>query len=1104
MSKLIDTLGLNGAQITAVTERHRDVVVIAGAGSGKTRTLAARYTCLLDDGLPPRSLIAITFTEKAAREMRNRIRQTISAWRRGDCPEQDQQRWQTIEADIDTARIGTIHSLCANLLRAHPAEAEIDPLFQVLDEGLAATLQAQVVEDTLSWAIDQIELKPLFAAFDTRALAEILSKLLVHRLETAAAGAQSDPLSLWNEAIMRVTVRFARSSPIQTAIEDLRRLRASESLVDDAGDKLAGQVQGLLSQWSIVEETIARHSAIDIAMALYDLRHNHCDGRSGKKSSLAKDAVRTIREAYDRTLQPWLGGRGKDDPRPDPAVERRAADLATLMRILFDHADSAYREAKDIRQALDFDDLEWGALRLLRDAGIRARWQRQTAAILVDEFQDTNERQRCIVEALAGINEGNAGRLFVVGDAKQSIYRFRGADVTVFRQLDHDIRGRGGLAVNLDLTFRAHKALVGALNGLLGEMMGETDCQDKPFAVPFVKLNAHRQESRETVSAPYVEFLCGLGSSALEGRTAAARLLVQRLREMRDQEEIDWGDVALLFRASTGFPDYEAALEAAGIPFATVAGRGFYDRPEIRDLLNILTALADPWNDLAMAGLLRSPAFGLTDVALYQLRWPMTTSGSAGPMPFRTALHGDLSQLSTRDRQLATRARDIVDHLSGLVDRVSVAELLKQVLDQTMYPGILAAANPGARLQRNVDKLLADAHASGLVRVTEFLEYVETLRESGAREGEAPSEAGGAVQLLTVHKAKGLEFPVVVIADATRVRPGSFDRVLLSPDLGMVLTTSRDEPSSLAFRLVKAVDKEQSEAEDLRLLYVAATRAREKLIVCGHHTGREPDAWMSKLLQAANIELSALIEQPGHWITTTLAESGQEVRGMAAALSDMDANILPETENHRAPTSRLKPLYSPPDSGSLEEIDDSTDTARRPTTRVTRHREHYDGTVVGKLVHEALQRWRFPGDPGLDGLLMAASAKAGLVDPSDIKRHIDQAIELLQRLRRDPRWTELDQAPRQHEVPYTLYLGDKVSSGTIDLLYRSADHRWHVIDFKTDTLSVEAEVSQLIEAEYGSQLRRYRQAVARLLDGEVEATICFLDFTGKVRWENVL
>jgi ATP-dependent exoDNAse (exonuclease V) beta subunit len=195
--------------------------------------------------------------------------------------------------------------------------------------------------------------------------------------------------------------------------------------------------------------------------------------------------------------------------------------------------------------------------------------------------------------------------------------------VRVFQRVQADVARSDGAAIDLDLTFRAHQALTQALNNLLEPILG-TAAVAQAFEVPFAPLTAYRDAAPEAMAAPFIELVLGVGEEASSGRRAAAAALAQRLRDLHDRERVEWGNMALLFRASTGFAPYEDALERAGIPYVTVAGQGFYDRPEVRDLLNALHAIDDPTDDLAVAGLLRSPAIGLTDAALLQLRWAAT------------------------------------------------------------------------------------------------------------------------------------------------------------------------------------------------------------------------------------------------------------------------------------------------------------------------------------------------------------------------------------------------------------------------------------------------------------------------------------------------
>lgn len=1097
---ILETFQLTGVQRQAAT-LGCDLSVSAGAGTGKTRALTARYLRLVEDLMEakrlPRGVTAITFTERATREMRNRIRVHIQKWLNEGCPEERRAVWVTLQAEMDAARIGTIHSLCAAILRAHPAEAEIDPRFDVLEEGMAAALQAQAVEDALSWATGQDSFRALFELFTTDDLTETLLKLVHSRLEAETAFERANPAQALQGALRDAVGRFLNDPATAGAIAALRGLRDASRLLRDAGDKLAAQVISLLAQWEEVERAQAAGDDFAAATALLRVRQEWMDGRTGKRESEARAALAALRDAYDAKVDPWLGGKDKKDLVPDPAFEARVAAQVTSLRDLFEHAQEVYRRAKDQRQALDFDDLEEGALKLLQRPEVRARWERQLDALLVDEFQDTNERQRQIIDALAGSPEGRAGRLFVVGDPKQSIYRFRGADVTVFRRVEQEIRARGGQYLSLDETFRAHPPLVAALNEILANVMGIEEDPARPYRVPFRALEANKENASKG-RPPYIEFLCGRGDTAGEARPAAAALLARRLLELQKQEKWQWNEVACLFRASTGFPAYEAAFERAGIPFVTVAGRGFYDRPEIRDLLNILRALADPTDDLALAGLLRSPAIGLSDAALYQLRWP---GAGRDPVAFRTALQGDLAALSPEDAERARDARELVEELTGLVHRVPVAELLGRVLDQTGYPAMLASAPAGERLQRNVDKLLADAQDSGLVSVAEFLEYLDTLQEAGAREGEAPAEAGGSVRLMSVHKAKGLEFPLVVIADAARSRPAPRDRVLLLAELGVTPNPGRVERTPLLFQLARAEDQARADAEDLRLLYVAATRAQQKLLVCAHETGRG-QVWFNRLLAAAGVDIGTATGAPDRWQFGELA-CGQRVGLLASADLECAPNVAPERQAGDAPGAEARPLYEPvsPRRMEAEESPQAEADPAEQARRATRRQRQRDGTLAGELFHRAVARWCFPPDARLDRLLRAGAADAGWLDKTALEETLAHVRELLLRLRSDPAWAEIDAARRYHEVPYRLMARDQAVTGYIDLLYRRPAGTWRIVDFKTEAVTDPAGVAATIRDQYIPQLDRYARAVDQLLGQRAEGVLCFPDWQGAVHWE---
>ncbi len=1087
-NQVLKKFTLTPRQQEAALARGLDVVVTAGAGSGKTSTLVARYASLLAEGMDLRRVVAITFSEKAAREMRSRIRRTLAELADARQTEEEHQFWVDLNARMDSARISTIHSLCAEILRAHPAEAGVDPKFEVVEESLTTALRAQVVEDTLATLVGLPEFAPLFGILDTRSLSSLFGFLLNKRLEAREALTSS----IDTQQVICGELRGLLNTPeILVPIKELRSMRGQE-LMTDAGTLLGKQIEELLDLWRRAEEALAAGDYLACIETLFKARHEKMDLRAGSKTSHAKASLTSLRAQYDDLLKPVCDGTKTDDERPTKESETLFIQALELMKPAFSLMEKSYRDGLTQLGGLDFDDLESGAAGLLSRPDLRELWQGQVDAVLVDEFQDTNQRQRVIVEALAG----SEGHLFVVGDAKQSIYRFRRADVTVFRAIRQSIARKGGLHVDLNETFRAHAPLLAGMNDLLREVMGDREIPSRPYFEPFAPLVATHSEPREGMKSPHIEFVLGYGENADEGRASTARALAERLRQMKTEGQIgDWDDVTLLFRAATGFPPYENALEEAGIPFVTVAGQGFYSRAEIRDLLNILRALADPTDDLAMAGLLRSPAFGLSDSALYQLRWQGKDAS-----PYWPALQGDLSVLSEEDQQRASRAVAILESLFPLVDRVPVADLLKRLVDATDYRSILAieeSGGGGGRLWRNLDKLVEDARASGKVSVRNFLEYLSVINDAGAREGEAPAEALGAVRLMTIHKSKGLQFPVVVLADASRSSPRLRSSVLLQPGLGL---SFKLDPEPVLFRLAKVLEARQGEVEEHRVLYVALTRAKEKLIINGHVTGDDkkgwrPFAWLDELRVPAGLDISAVIAQAGGEVLSQTL-TGQPVRGWAPAPASTVEKEMVAGERTSLPEPDMRPIFSPLVVPPAAEVP-GEDVHEVRDWRVTGKLTIIPPGVVGRMVHKAIELWLLPGDPRLLPLLETAALDAGLAMEVHREAAVNEAVELLGRLAAHLIRQEVESAKLcYHELPYTRLVGDRTETGYIDLLYRG-DTGWQLLDFKTDSILEPEKRVQLVE-EYAPQMQRYVDAIGEMLGEKVLARLCFLDDQGKI------
>jgi ATP-dependent helicase/nuclease subunit A len=982
------------------------------------------------------------------------------------------------------------------ILRAHPAEAGIDPRFEVLDEGKVGILQTQALEQGLAWAAADERAVRLFSFLGEWKLRSIVEVLMTKRLKARQAlQLDTTPIwPLWQDRLLPGIKSFVDSASVRADFDDLLAMEANGTLARAAaaGDALAPNLADMLELWRAILSSRAASDWAGVSVNLYPLRKSMKQvGRKGAWSPAdPKTIIKELQAVYDESMADF----GKKSV--NLGLDQEWADVFPQLSRLHKKTESYYSILKGQGQSLDYDDLENGALSLLRDfPEVQARWQREISSVLVDEYQDTNGRQRDLVNLIAG----RTGKLFIVGDAKQSIYRFRGAEVAVFRAERARIEGGEGAAFELSTSYRAHKGLLDGLNGLLKPVLGEVDDPERPWREPFSSLSHYRVKPREGIGPPFIELHLTVGSKSAGALDRAAEALAGLIVEEveRAGSAIEYGDIAILCRASTSFAAYETALDRARVPYLTVAGRGFYERPEIRDLLNMLLAVSDPTDDLALTGLLRSPVVGYSDIDLYRLfeQWE--------PLRNKSNLWQHL-QDSTEAK--ARRITEIVADLNSRAGRIPVAEVLEDFVNRSDYRAALLGSGH-ARSARNVTKLLVDAHNSGIVGIGEFLAYVQGLRSGPAREGEAPATVGDVIRIMTIHAAKGLEFPVVVIGDINYSRRPTGD-LLIDPDLGVFPTLSDDDGAvSGMFQLLQNVEKDQEDAESDRLLYVAATRAQEKLILSGCFTlnkNSQPSrlkGWLKKLSAPLGFEAQTVIHD----------EDGSQVRRLNLKASDADVGCLiyePLFESFQRPFAKsdetadsgawsdslVKPYpeKAPEKARPDEEPDHAwyvVGTDRRPRAK---------GRIEGSLVHEALALWWFPENGFRDWIKVSAQNR-GLTDEDEIDEVVQRVEILLTRFRQQDLFRAMDTAERLlHEVPYDHLEGSEQSEhGVIDALYLK-DGTWTIVEYKTDELEEEAAFRSALYR-YEGQVSRYASAVKTLLGQRPQTILCFLDYRGQVQ-----
>jgi ATP-dependent helicase/nuclease subunit A len=1109
-------------QIQAIETQGRALLVDAGAGSGKTWVLVERFIHLLEQhpDWPLESILAVTFTEKATREMRSRIRRAVE--QRATASVGDSQ-WINRRRQLEYLHVSTIHGLCAHILRENAIAAGIDPRFGVLEEQDADFLKEQAIQETISELVENDSpALNLLVSSNVRDLKDEMSSLLakrgtVHILFEQLPGEQT-LLEKWAESITEMRVhqwqeQLHQTPGFQAAMDNLADLPIS-----DPDDKLAPAVECAM-------KGIALAAAGEDSEAVEEwLRINLSGGKRdnwGGAERLAeiKEYLKSLKAVATKLEKSGFTQRFGE-------ADQAAARSLQLWKQLWEWLNQTYDRLKDDRQVLDFDDLELLTARLLRLEPRAERLEAFLAGInhlMVDEFQDTNNVQRDIIFSLAHAQDG--GRLFLVGDAKQSIYRFRQAQVSIFNQTIQAILTTTGCdPLPLSRSFRTHRLLVKALNHLFERILQPQYAQAADFEARPGPLSAQRESPPAPASTPApIELILlpdnddlGETLSAQDGRLLEAQLLAQRILELEregypvwdndtgDYRPMHFSDAAVLFRATTNFPLYEEEFKKAGLPYLTVSGRGYYDRPEVQDLIALLTCLHNPGDDLNLAAALRSPLFSLNDESLYRLRW----HADSPPERYAAALG---SPPPTDQEEQVRFAAQVLDELWGMAGRVPIWWLLRVALDRTGYEAALLLEDQdqggGTRQLGNVSKFLELTRKWGGTSPSDFLRRLQDLRAREAREGEALGSApeSGAVQLMSIHAAKGLEFPVVFVADLGRSRRSGFGspRILHDPAFGLVCK-QRDQNGDwhkpVSYLWGEWLDEKMEAAEDKRLLYVACTRAAELLILSGK-TSRS-SSWLMDILDIWDIpqagpeeqllpveDFSLRILRP-RW---ALAEDIDRPIRMepSPGLTEMPSLAIPLADTHLLESISVTDL-----TGAHTFGDDHPPPVLRTIFRSYGSQDNKPTVspyTIGVLVHRALADWDCLSLPerALVTKLDAYARQEGITSDVEVHYAIQRARKMINNLRRSALFAEINIAPqRLTELPFNLRTQEGDIYGVIDLLYQDEAGEWHLIDWKTEWTS-SAQLEQHVR-EYASQMHLYARAVRDILGKEPEMRLCFL------------
>jgi ATP-dependent helicase/nuclease subunit A len=943
-------------------EARGNALVMAGAGTGKTTTLVARcLDCLERDGATMEEILVVTFTEAAAAKLRKDLRAALENKLKEDPGDF---RYAEQLALFDNAHIGTLHSFCLKLVREHFYELGLDPRLSVQDEGQARQLANETLDeqfaahyagsDDFSLAVQ--DLIQIHGGGRDEPIRQLVLQLHQH------AQAQPDAAG-W---LARQREKFAAAEPLDwqqwllRAIEDWRDewLPFLESLANEKAAELAA----ILSRLGDALKKIRRDAGLDRRDACSNARQNAAkalaeiiaaDGNwPSKRRTVLRTPIKDLFEEAEFLHSLAIVKDGADPLEEDWSWTR--GPMATLLQ-LTEELGLKLAERKQTNGVLDFQDLEQFALELLwdfstgRPTAVAANWRAKLKFIFVDEYQDINAAQDKIIQGLSrdGTSPPSDANRFLVGDVKQSIYRFRLADPKIFREYARDWHGAAGETIPLSENFRSAEGLLKLVNSVfrlimraeVGGVAYDADAELKfarrrmpaggdaavDDAAPRAELLLRFKHGRNGSSEDADGQLGGLDNAQSEARLVAARLqqLVAGQRGIFDDKQkifrpVEWRDIAILLRSPRGRSEiFAKEFERAGIPLA-VARQGFYQSAEILDLLSLLQLLDNPLQDVPCIAVLRSPLVGLSLDELAEIRL------AAKGKHFWTALNRSVERGGQR-AETAAKVKDFLERYSRwrrLAKLVSLSQCLEAVLAETLYADWLRGQLRGAQRAANVAGFLNLAQQfdqfqrQGLFR---FLKFIEAQQAAEA-EPEAPAAATeNAVRLMSIHQGKGLEFPVVVLADLAKQfnEQDLRGEIIFDEAFGLCPKvkpphTGRRYPS-LPHWLAQRRQKRELRGEELRLLYVALTRARDYLIL----TGSIPEkSWDEKwnTPQAVTPRTIAAARCFADWLALWFANQAPDNQGqMEGALEDLHWQIVNDeaTEEVGQPsTFNLQPSIS--------------------------------------------------------------------------------------------------------------------------------------------------------------------------------------------------
>lgn len=784
------------SQRKAVETQDVNLTLSAGAGSGKTTVLVSRYmNFLANEKNHIKDILAITFTNKSAADMRVKIREHIAKEIKINQGE-NISYWKGVKDQFEQATISTIHGFALQVLRSFPLESKINPESSLMDEVESKILLTDTIREIIREYYQDESMQILVQTIKSTENTINLLAAIYQKIRSLGCSIES----VSEQALSQKVIIAERVENAKITIVDL-----FEEL-DQVVSAYSGSAKFAIRYNETNRETIIKGLVQATDYQDYEFNIARNDVKELLKSPI-KDAKEIVDEIKERV----------EDIKQGLAF-LEAVPLYELLEGVFREIDESYSKNKRAQRLLDYSDLEWGLLNLLEeDENVRKYYQQKYKYVLVDEFQDTSPLQQKLIRLLSPYDKNG---LFIVGDPRQSIYRFRAAELAGFIEMTEEIVSHQGLAINLAENFRSKPNLIHFQNDFFGYLFGqsELDYQDV-----LVGKNEKDKETRvKLLLLKQEEVTEEMNTSDL--RRLEAKYIAHNIKEL-NQKGVGFKDIAILFRAMTDVKMYELALAEQDIPYQVTGSKGFFEKQEIVDLFNLLEYFADSSNEIMLLGLLRSPFYSFSDEDLYCIRESKEMIKSPLATDARENYQKAITDLS-RWRQKLT-----LENLSDCLEEFVLAKDYKASL--------LVSEDYGKQAAVNVNKfvaLLRSLEATNTTSLEDILKYLNVMRQGNALMGEAKvSEEINSVQLMSIHQSKGLEFNTVIIPQLERrlIMPPS-DMVCFTKEHGLVIRTrgySDKTQNNYYYNLMKEHEEFLELEEAYRLFYVATTRAEERLIL---------------------------------------------------------------------------------------------------------------------------------------------------------------------------------------------------------------------------------------------------------------------------------